>query len=281
MYLCPFLKGMKHSEIRHVILIGAGNVATHLAYHLESSKLKLVQIWSRTESSARTLGEKVQTPFTTSLDSIFPDADLYILALPDHVLPKILPELPLQRDRFIVHTAGGSDMDILATASDRYGVFYPLQTCTREHPVRFRSVPFCLEANTPGDLAMLKDFAHHFSSKIYVMDSEKRKTVHLAAVFANNFTNYLYQVSEDILLKENLPFKLLQPLIRETAMKVQHYPPRSVQTGPAIRHDNAVLSEHLEHLGKDTKYGRLYSFLTQCILETYDNNSKPHDHGEL
>lgn len=279
MYLCPFLKGMKHTEIRHVILIGAGNVATHLAYHLRNSKLKLVQIWSRTEASARRLGEKVETPFTTSLGDLFPDADLYILALPDHVIPQILTELPLQHDRFIVHTAGGSAMEILRIASGRYGVFYPLQTCTREHPVRFRGVPFCLEANTPGDLALLKDFAHHFSSNIYVMDSEKRKTVHLAAVFANNFTNYLYQVSEEILQKEKLPFELLKPLIRETAMKVQHYPPRSVQTGPAIREDNAVLSEHIERLGKDTNYGRLYSFLTQCILDTYANNSKPPDHA--
>lgn len=272
---------MKHTQISHVVLIGAGNVATRLACHLSNSKLNVVQIWSRTESSARTLGEKVQTPFTTRLDSIFPDADLYILALPDHAFPKILTRLNLPRDRFIVHTAGGSDMDILATASDRYGVFYPLQTCTREHPVRFRSVPFCLEANTPGDLALLKDFTLHFSRRIYTMDSEKRKTAHLAAVFANNFTNYLYQVSEEILQKENLPFELLKPLIRETAMKVQHYPPRSVQTGPAIRQDNAVLAEHLERLGRDTRNGRLYSFLSQCILETYARNSKPHDHAEL
>ncbi|MDD5508622.1 MAG: DUF2520 domain-containing protein [Bacteroidales bacterium] len=272
---------MKYTQISHVVLIGAGNIATHLASHLMNSKLKLDQIWSRTESSARTLGEKVQTPFTTSLDSIHPDADLYILALPDHALPQILAGLHLPRDRFIVHTAGGSPMGILSTASGRYGVFYPLQTCTRVHPVHFPSVPFCLEANSPGDLDLLKDFTRHFSDNIYVMDTEKRMTAHLAAVFVNNFTNYLYQVSEEILQKENLPFDLLKPLIRETAMKVQHVPPRLAQTGPAIRKDYAVLTEHLERLGQETTYGKLYSFLTQCILETYTNNSLQHDHAEL
>jgi predicted short-subunit dehydrogenase-like oxidoreductase (DUF2520 family) len=113
------------------------------------------------------------------------------------------------------------------------------------------------------------------------MDSEKRKTVHLAAVFANNFTNYLYQVSDEILQKEYLPFELLKPLIRETAMKVQYYPPHSVQTGPAIRKDKEILSEHLERLGKDTRYGKLYSFLTQCILDSCANNCKSSDHAEL
>ena len=279
MYLCPFLKGMKHTDIMRVVLVGAGNVGTHLAYHLHSSRVKLVQIWSRTEVSARTLGERVEVPFTTTLDDLSADADLYIVAVPDHALPEILSLLSLQRDRFIVHTSAGSSMEILRIASDRYGVFYPLQTFSRTHPVRFSDVPLCLEANTAGDLALLKDFARHFSRRIYIMDTEKRKTVHLAAVFANNFPNYLYQVSEDILHGEKLPFDLVKPLIRETAMKVQRQSPRQVQTGPASREDHAIISEHIERLGRDTAYARLYSFLTQCILDSLANKNKPHDHA--
>ena len=270
---------MKHTDIMRVVLVGAGNVGTHLAYHLRSSRVKLVQIWSRTEVSARTLGERVEVPFTTTLDDLSADADLYIVAVPDHALPEILSLLSLQRDRFIVHTSAGSSMDILRIASDRYGVFYPLQTFSRTHPVRFSDVPLCLEANTAGDLALLKDFARHFSRRIYIMDTEKRKTVHLAAVFANNFPNYLYQVSEDILHGEKLPFDLVKPLIRETAMKVQRQSPRQVQTGPASREDHAIISEHIERLGRDTAYARLYSFLTQCILDSLANKNKPHDHA--
>lgn len=272
---------MKHTHIRQVVIIGAGNVATHMAYHLKVSKLQLIQIWSRTEVSARTLATRVNVPFITDLKDLLHGADLYILALPDHVLPEILPQLKLKHNPFIVHTAGGSSMDLLRGASERYGVFYPLQSFSLGRPVNFRSIPVCIEANSPGDLGLLKAFALHFSRKIYCMDSEKRKSVHLAAVFANNFTNYLYQVSADLLQRENLPFDLMKPLIRETAMKVQHCAPHLAQTGPAVRNDRTVIEEQLKRLGKDPEYVQLYSLLTQYILDSFVKNSKPTDHAQL
>ncbi len=262
---------MKHSEIRQVVLIGAGNVATHLALHLKTNGPYLVQIWSRTSKSARILASRVDVPFCTGLRDLAGGADLYIIAVPDQALPDILAEMTLPRDRFIVHTSGGSSMDVLHTASERCGVFYPVQTFTKERPVNFRSIPVCIEAGNAADLALLKAFAQCFSRKIYLLDSEKRKKVHLAAVFANNFTNYLYQVSEDILRQENLPFDLLRPLIRETAMKIQHSEPSSVQTGPAVRNDRDVISGDLELLKPLERYGELYAFLTQRILEMYGN----------
>ncbi|HNS18459.1 MAG TPA: DUF2520 domain-containing protein [Bacteroidales bacterium] len=262
---------MKHSEIRQVVLIGAGNVATHLALHLMNSERKLVQIWSRTSESAAALASKVNVPWCTSLQELFPDADLYMIAVPDRVLPEILVRLTLPRDRFIVHTAGGLSIELLQKATERPGVFYPVQTFTKERPLNFRSIPVCIEARKADDLKLLKAFAGCFSGKIYSLDSEKRKSVHLAAVFANNFTNYLYQVSYDLLQRENLPFDLLRPLIRETAMKIQQCEPQAAQTGPAVRNDRTVIAEHLELLKRDKQYDELYAFLTERILEMQGN----------
>ncbi|MBP6978248.1 MAG: DUF2520 domain-containing protein [Bacteroidales bacterium] len=264
---------MEHSEIRQVILIGAGKVATHLALHLKVSKLNLMQVWSRTHESALILAAKADVPWCTDLRDLFPGADLYMIAVPDRVLPEILAKLTLPRDRFIVHTAGGSSMDLLQSATERPGVFYPVQTFTMERTVNFRNIPVCLEAKNEEDLKLLQTFARHFSRQIYAMDSEKRKMVHLAAVFANNFTNYLYQVSADILQKENLSFDLMKPLILETAAKIQNCQPHQVQTGPAVRNDRDVIAGHRELLKQEKQYEELYTFLTEGILKMYGNRN--------
>lgn len=261
---------MNSPQIRRVVLLGAGNVSTHLADQLKQSYVALVQIWSRTERSARTLAQRSHSPYCTDLADLQRDADAYILAVPDDAFPDILPFLHLDPDRLLIHTSGSTPLSALAPYTKRAGVFYPVQAFLPEHPVDFSKLPVCIEADQPSDLESIRDFARLFTCKIYEIDSEKRKVVHLAAIFAGNFTNFLYHVSDELLQKMDLPFDLVRPIIEETALRVQTHNPSGLQTGPAHRRDMKIISDHLEWLSSMRKYQELYALIAQCIL----NNDK-------
>jgi len=246
-----------------VIIIGAGNVAYHLTRAIKKlQNIDLVQIYNRSDKVfVDTLYNDLDT--TSSFKNL-KDADLYIIAIPDNYIAEISRQLP--QNKLIVHTSGSMPMDVIS--SERKGVFYPLQTFSKAKAVDFTTIPFCLEANTEEDLVLLKNTAKLLTNKVYEINSEQRKSLHVAAVFVNNFTNHLFYQGEAICKKYNVPFEVLVPLIKETVNKLDTLSPKAAQTGPALRNDTKTIATHLKLL--DNKQQELYKLLSQSIMETYE-----------
>ena len=209
---------MKRSiEDTPVVFIGAGNLATNLAKALYYKGFRIVQVYSRTEESARALAEKVEADYTTDLQEISKDAKLYIVSLKDAAFVELLPQITEGKQKsLLVHTAGSIPMSVWEGHAERYGVFYPMQTFSKQREVDFQEVPFFIEAKRAEDTELLKAIASTLSEKVYEADSEQRKSLHLAAVFICNFTNHMYALAADLLEKYNLPFEVMLPLIDET-----------------------------------------------------------------
>ncbi|GHV58156.1 hypothetical protein FACS1894182_09170 [Bacteroidia bacterium] len=248
-----------------IVLIGAGNVATQLGIALKEKGFQVVQVYSRTLSTAEMLGKKLQTDFTSQLPEITTQADLYIFSVKDAALPLVLKTFP-KTSGLWVHTSGSVPMHIFTGSSaTRYGVFYPLQTFSKNRNVSFKHIPVFLEANNAEDEQLLKEIALSLSDKVLPLSSEKRQQLHLAAVFACNFTNHLYNIAAQILENQGVDWKILLPLIEETAAKVREFTPREAQTGPAVRYDIPVIEKHLEMLRNDPDEQEIYRILSQDI----------------
>ena len=227
-----------------------------------------MQVYSRTEESARTLAQAVEAAYTTDLSSVAADARLYIVSLKDAAFVQLLPEIVAGKENALwVHTAGSIPMDVWAGKVNRYGVFYPMQTFSKQREVNFQEVPFFVEAKRPEDVELLKAVAATLSEKVYEASSEQRKSLHLAAVFICNFTNHMYALAADLLEKYNLPFDVMLPLIDETARKVHELAPRDAQTGPAVRYDENVMNNHLAMLVDSPALQEIYKLMSKSIHE--------------
>ncbi len=253
-------------KIDKIVLVGAGNLATQLGLQLFEKGFCISQVYSRTEYSAKILAEKTDAGYTVSLSEIEKDADLYICALKDDALPGILNSLSGIKGIF-VHTAGSIDMSIFEGKVQHYGVFYPLQTFSKNREVDFSRIPVFIEANDSDTIQCLKDIAFRLSEKVYETDSTQRKTLHLAAVFASNFVNHMYVLSDEIAQKSGFDIDILLPLIDETAQKIHHLKPVEAQTGPAVRYDTSVMEKHLSLLSFNQEYQQIYRLLSQGIHE--------------
>jgi predicted short-subunit dehydrogenase-like oxidoreductase (DUF2520 family) len=248
------------------VFIGAGNLATNLAKALYRNGFRILQVYSRTELSARTLAEAVQADYTTRLHELSTDASLYIVSLTDSAFIELLPEIITGKEHaFWVHTAGSIPISVWEGYVERYGVLYPLQTFSKQREVDFRNIPFFIEAAGREDTEYLKSLATILSDKVYEANSEQRKTLHLAAVFACNFVNHLYALSAGLLEKHHFPFDVLLPLIDETARKVHELPPKCAQTGPAVRYDKRVINKHLSMLTGEPEVREIYRLLSESI----------------
>ncbi len=255
--------GNQHESI---VLIGAGNVGFHLGKRLKTCGLNIVQIVSRSEEKAHRLSEITQVPYVTDLENITSDADLYILAVNDTAIEAVAAHLNVKTNHSLVaHTSGATPSNILAPYCTRFGVFYPLQTFSIAQSVDFEQIPICIDANHASDVDFLFKIGRRISQKVYHIDDHQRGVLHVAAVFVNNFANYLFQIGYNILEKEHLSFDLLRPLIQETATKVQQHPPTEMQTGPAIRGDEQTIKRHLQYLEQFPAYQELYQILTKNI----------------
>ena len=253
---------------KRIVLIGAGNVATHLGLALQAKGCEIVQVYSRTEASASELAARLQVSYTVSLEEVSVDADLYVVAVKDAVLQELIPTLVKGReDALFVHTAGSVPMDVWKAAACRYGVLYPMQTFSKMRKVDFASVSFFVEASGGEELKDLKELAMLLSPKVYEASSEQRGFLHLAAVFACNFANHMYALSACLLEKQGLPFEAMLPLIDETARKVHELPPAQAQTGPAIRCDRNVMDKHLAMLQEEPVMRELYERISKNIQE--------------
>ena len=247
-----------------VVLIGAGNVATHFYKVFQNADNILVTQWyNRQLNNISTYKNNVD--ITDDLNALKP-ADVYIIAVSDDAIPEVSKALPFQ-DRFVVHTSGAASLyDI--DKKHRRGVFYPLQTFTKDADVDFSKVPLCIEALVKEDLKLLVTLAEAINSTWYKISTEQRKTLHIAAVFANNFTNQLYRISHEITESDQIEFDVLKPLILETAKKIQNMSPYMAQTGPAVRGDKKTVRKHLKRI-KNPQHKALYKLLTDSITDTH------------
>ncbi|MFA4850902.1 MAG: Rossmann-like and DUF2520 domain-containing protein [Bacteroidales bacterium] len=263
---------MTVKSINTIVFIGAGNVATHLAKALKSAGKSILQVYSRSELSAMDLARKVNASFTCDISKVSSNADLYIISVSDSSLPVIASELKTA-DNLIVHTSGFHSMEVIKKISKNIGVFYPVQTFTKNRAVDLSHVPFCIEANSKENLQILETLAGNITSDVRQIDSIQRKKIHLAAVFACNFANYMYHVAGEILKENNISFDILKPLIMETAAKVMDQSPVDVQTGPARRADLTVIEQHLKMLD-EKEYRELYEIISRQIIKKsiFDNN---------
>lgn len=246
-----------------IVIIGSGNVATHLTGALAKSGQEICQVWSNRLANAQILADTVNAQAIASLDQVDLNADLCFVAIKDDAVPDIAKQL-LGFKGIIVHTSGAVAMSIFE-GFERYGVFYPLQTFSKSKKLDFSTIPLCLEANTIETMDVLKTVAEKLSSHVVEVSSDQRKILHLAAVFACNFTNHLYALSAEILAEHALEFDLIRPLINETALKVQKALPLDVQTGPAIRNDIATEQKHLQLLDEQPQLKTIYKTLSESI----------------
>ena len=262
LYLSCKFQGL--DNISKIILSGAGNVATQLGMALQKAGYQIEQVYSRTIDSAKDLANKLHTNFTTDSVQIQPNADLYIITVSDDAVPGLLSESNFPNG-LIVHTSGSLDLDILAPVSENIGVFYPLQTFSKNRESDFSTIPICIEAGNPRNLNLIKKVALKLTERVYEISSHQRKVLHLAAVFACNFPNFMYTVAEDISLQGKVDFNLLKPLILETATKVLEHSPADVQTGPAKRNDQVIMNKHLDLLSEFPQYRSLYESISREI----------------
>jgi len=243
-----------------VSILGSGNVATHLAKALAAAPDVVIrQLYSRKADAIQ------EPPFSAAIIhdlNDLADADVYLLAVSDDAVTTISNQLPFS-GRLVVHTSGSLPIDVI-DGKNRRGVWYPLQTFSKSKEVDFSTIPICVEAEETADADLLVTLARKISHSVQVLSGEQRKALHVAAVFACNFTNHLYAQAADICRQNQLDFGLLKPLIRETADKVMTLSPMEAQTGPAKRHDQVTLDLHRRFLG-DTPRAKLYEILTQSI----------------
>ncbi|HET9570990.1 MAG TPA: Rossmann-like and DUF2520 domain-containing protein [Bacteroidales bacterium] len=247
-----------------ISLIGAGNLATRLGIALKAAGHEFVQVYSRTESSAEALAHLLGAEPVVHPEAVYPDTTLYICALKDDVLPDVLSKMEVGNG-ILVHTAGSLSLEVLQPFAKKNGVFYPLQTFSKDREVDFKSIPLFLETSNEEVRDILGQLAVNLGSEAHEITSEQRLHLHLSAVFACNFVNYLYTISSDLLAEQNLPFEVLKPLILETAAKVQNNAPANVQTGPAVRFDRTVINKHLALLEKYPVLKSLYKELSMDI----------------
>ena len=249
-----------------VVIIGSGNVAQHLIAAFQNAQnsgteIELIQVYSRQTASVSHLLDLDQ--ITNDLDALA-EADLYIIAISDDAIEAISSQLPF-KNRLVVHTSGSVPLNVL-NEDNRKGVFYPLQTFTKNKPVDFKIIPICLESENATDYQLLDKVAKSISEKVFAINSEQRKALHVAAVFVNNFANHLYQIGQEICQENQVPFEILKPLIAETANKIMVLSPEEAQTGPAKRNDTATIEAHEAFLANEN-YLKIYKTLTQSIQE--------------
>lgn len=249
-----------------VVFIGAGRLATHLAIELSKLSFNILQVYSRTDLSAIELAQKVNAKATTNIKEIESDADIYIFSVKDSALTELLAQIPSNNGLWI-HTAGSIPINIFEKYNDRYGVLYPFQTFSKDRYLDFKTIPIFIEANSKKDLSILTTIANQISNKVYPLSSEKRQYIHLTGVFACNFVNHMYSISQDILKKEGIPFDITLPLIDETAAKVHSLSPKEAQTGPAIRYDENVINKHIQ-LIEDADLKEIYALISKNIYKT-------------
>lgn len=258
----------RRDSIQTISFIGSGNVATHLASALQNSGHRIVEVFSPNIENINRFAEKFDCLALDSLENLDSKVDLLIIAVPDAKVEEVAKAMP-QFKGIVVHTSGITPMNVLDGVRN-YGVFYPLQTFTKDRKLDISDAPFCIEGSSEEVREKLFNLAREISSSVQFVNSDQRTQLHLAAVMVSNFTNHLYGISHDFLGSKLLDFALLLPLIRETAAKVQDISPKKAQTGPARRRDEATVESHLKMLESSPEREELYRLFSKQIKKKYN-----------
>lgn len=247
-----------------IVVIGSGNIATHLGQAFHAHGYRILQVYSRNKANAYALASVLDADAIDTIKDITNHADLYVIAVTDNAIQQLAEQLPEGLKGVVVHCSGATDMRILARFH-AHGVIYPAQSLHKENAASLSNVPFGIEGNDKDTTTYLLQVMRNISTKSFLCNSKQRLSLHIAAVFANNFSNALFQIAYEILKDQHLPFDLLTPIITETAQKVQTYIPKDVQTGPAIRGDVETVQKHLQFLIKRPDWLKIYQLLTSEI----------------
>lgn len=247
-----------------IVIIGSGNVAYHLAKAFHENKIPVSQLFGRNETDLKFISEKLQIPFSTSQ---LQDADLYLICVSDVSISEV-SKLITKENCLVAHTSGSLPKEILE-GNYRKASLYPLQTFSKSKDLDYKDVPFFVESDDDQDLELLKNLALHISEKVMISTYEKRKYIHLTAVFACNFVNHLFARAKEISDSQDIPFDYFLPLIKETTQKIEILEPKLAQTGPAIRNDERVLKAH-EELIADEEQLKIYKIMNESIKKMYE-----------
>jgi predicted short-subunit dehydrogenase-like oxidoreductase (DUF2520 family) len=263
-------------SISKIVLIGAGRVATQLGKALKDTGKEIIQVYSPTNDSAEKLATLLEAKPATDISNLFVNADLYLISVADDAILQIAKSLKVD-GKTVAHTSGSVPLDILEQVSGFHGVFYPLNTFSKRKKIDLKKTPFFIEAGDKNTEAQLSELAKKISDDVRTINSQQRATIHIAAVFACNFTNFMFVNAAEILKNEGLPFDIMLPLIAETADKLKTIDPIHAQTGPALRNDLDVLSKHIEMLKNDADRQRLYDMISGQIREFFNEKNKKHN----
>lgn len=249
-----------------IVIVGAGRVAWHLGKRLRAKGIPVAQVLSRTAEHAESLALTLQARWSGDWSEVIADADWLLLAVRDDAIADVAARLaPFVPDALITHTSGGTPGAVLKPHFRRYGVFYPLQSFSFERSPVWSKIPFCVDAQLEDDVLFLKKMAKTIGNLVYRVDDEQRAALHVAAVFANNFTNHCFSIAEELLEEKHLPFELLHPLMEETLAKALQGSPGRMQTGPAVRGDSETIRRHLLQLQEHPGWRELYKKLSESI----------------
>lgn len=248
--------------MKNILLIGSGNIATHLALNIDKEKYHIVQVFGRSKKNTESLAKKINSDWTIDVSKI-EKADITIIAINDDSIKNILKSLP---NNATVHTSGSTSIDVFKGHFEDYGVLYPLQTFNKDVDLNLKEVPFFIEANNQKFEKDLNELSNSFSNKTYLLDSHKRKQLHIAAVFSCNFSNHMFVIAKNLVEKENINYSVLLPLIKQTLSKLENLNPQNTQTGPAIRNDKLIINEHINSI-KEDNLKEIYSLISQNIIK--------------
>lgn len=257
--------------MKTAVIIGSGNVATCFAKAFVKKGVSIDAVYSRNLNHAKQLADKVGGIAINNFNKLPINADLYLIAVSDNAIENVSTQLNV--NGLVLHTSGFTAMATLKN-NKRYGVFYGLQTFNKNSKTDLDNVPFLIEASSLEDEKILKHFALSISENVQVANTDQRQALHVAAVFANNFSNHLFAIAKQLLEQHQLSFDLLKPIILQTAQNAVTHNPIDVQTGPVVRNDKATISAHLEVLKQYPEYRQIYELLSKSIRELHVNSTK-------
>lgn len=257
----------------NIVLIGSSNVATQLGNALQQTGYNIIQVYSKTKKNAEKLAHQLHCSFTNNIKQLVTDADIYLIAVNDDQIKTVAAQLKL-KDKLVLHTAGSIDLSVLTKTSENCGILYPLQTLQKNKSYDFNTIPVLIEASNARSLKLIREMANSISEKVVLINSDQRKKIHLTAVMVSNFSNHLYDLSQEFLKKEKISFDLLLPLIEKTVENLQLQDAHKNQTGPARRGDKKVIAAHLQLLNNEPQLRKIYRLMSDSILQHYAGESK-------
>lgn len=249
-----------------VVIIGGGNVANHMIRQVTGSGHKLVQIYNRTLSALPQDGEANKTD---NIHALTNDADIYIVCVKDAAIDLVAKDIRLN-NKLIIHTSGTTTKEKLKDCSSMYGIFYPLQSFSKNLSVDFKQIPVIIEANSEEARNILQSFASSLTNQVIYLNEAQRIPIHIGGVLVNNFVNELFNQAAGYIAEHQLSFDLLKPLIHQTIDKLEFGSPKEMQTGPAMRGDVETIQLHLNKLQDHPHLQQIYQMMTESIQRSQE-----------